>query len=137
MGPKLKSLLSCTLFGVVTYDKNAARSMIPSRRNGGWPKKTEPMIIAKKRTLCPPKNFHSSCAVSFCRTSTGALLKLKLSMTKNMAISSETARSQMGHTLFNTQKNGTPFKYPRKRGGSPIGVSPPPTLDTIKIKKTT
>jgi hypothetical protein len=33
------------------------------------------------------------------------------------------------------QKNGTPFRNPRNNGGSPIGVSEPPTLLIIKIKK--
>jgi len=34
------------------------------------------------------------------------------------------------------QKNGTPLRYPRKSGGSPIGVSAPPMLETRKMKKT-
>src|SRR5690606_26474675 len=36
----------------------------------------------------------------------------------------------------NVQKKGTPFKKPKNKGGSPIGVNEPPTLLTIKIKKT-
>ena len=34
------------------------------------------------------------------------------------------------------QKKSTPFRNPRKSGGSPSGVSEPPTLATRKMKKT-
>ncbi len=37
---------------------------------------------------------------------------------------------------FNVQKNGTPRRKPRKRGGSPSGVKRPPMLLTRKMKKT-
>ena len=43
--------------------------------------------------------------------------------------------AQMGNS-FKVQKKGTPFKKPRKSGGSPIGLSRPPILLTIKMKKT-
>ena len=33
------------------------------------------------------------------------------------------------------QKKETPFRKPRKSGGSPKGVSAPPTLATRKMKK--
>src|SRR4030042_4676005 len=36
---------------------------------------------------------------------------------------------------FNVQKKGTPWRKPRKRGGSPKGVREPPILATKKIKK--
>jgi hypothetical protein len=35
------------------------------------------------------------------------------------------------------QVNGTPFRKPRKSGGSPSGVSRPPQLETMKMKRTT
>ena len=41
----------------------------------------------------------------------------------------------MYHTLATVQKNGTPRRKPRNSGGSPIGVSAPPTLETMKMKK--
>src|SRR3989338_517425 len=107
IGPKLKSLLSWTDFGVVLYDKNAAASMIPSRKRGGWFKKTDPMIMAKKIALCPPKNFHSSCAVSFWRIARGAFLKFRLSIMKKITINNATAISHIGHTFLRTQKNET------------------------------
>ena len=34
------------------------------------------------------------------------------------------------------QKKSTPFRKPRKSGGSPSGVSEPPALLTMKMKKT-
>ena len=37
---------------------------------------------------------------------------------------------------FVVQKKSTPFKKPRKSGGSPNGVNEPPILATRKIKKT-
>ena len=38
---------------------------------------------------------------------------------------------------WKVQKNGTPRRKPRNRGGSPSGVSEPPMLATRKMKKTT
>ena len=35
------------------------------------------------------------------------------------------------------QSNGTPFRKPSSSGGSPMGVSRPPQLATIKMKKMT
>ncbi|MEY3286521.1 MAG: hypothetical protein RL500_1251 [Pseudomonadota bacterium] len=35
------------------------------------------------------------------------------------------------------QKKSTPFRKPRNKGGSPSGVSEPPALLTMKMKKTT
>jgi hypothetical protein len=37
----------------------------------------------------------------------------------------------------NVQTKGTPFRKPRKSGGSPSGVSSPPQFDTMKMKKIT
>ena len=41
----------------------------------------------------------------------------------------------MYQMLVTVQKNGTPRRKPRNSGGSPMGVSAPPTLDTMKMKK--
>ena len=38
---------------------------------------------------------------------------------------------------FTVQKKSTPFKKPKNSGGSPKGVSEPPALETMKMKKTT
>ena len=38
---------------------------------------------------------------------------------------------------FRVQKKSTPLRKPRNSGGSPSGVSPPPTLATRKMKNTT
>ena len=38
--------------------------------------------------------------------------------------------------FFVVQKKSTPFKKPRKSGGSPRGVSEPPIFATRNIKKT-
>src|SRR5262249_49561733 len=43
---------------------------------------------------------------------------------------------QIGQQFAATHQNGTPLRKPRKRGGSPMGVKLPPTLETRKIKKT-
>ncbi len=48
----------------------------------------------------------------------------------------ETAMSQISQTRAITQKNGIPLRYPRKSGGSPIGVSNPPMFETMKMKNT-
>ena len=37
---------------------------------------------------------------------------------------------------WRVQPNGTPFRKPRKSGGSPSGVSSPPQFETTKMKKT-
>ena len=42
----------------------------------------------------------------------------------------------MYQTWKSVQKNGTPRRKPRKSGGSPMGVSAPPTFETQKMKKT-
>ena len=44
--------------------------------------------------------------------------------------------SQCGQSR-NVQAKGTPRRYPRKRGGSPSGVSMPPMFATRKMKKIT
>jgi hypothetical protein len=45
--------------------------------------------------------------------------------------------AQGAHRAFMVQKKGTPSRYPRKSGGSPIGRSVPPMLLTSRMKKTT
>src|SRR6185295_12791405 len=45
--------------------------------------------------------------------------------------------AHIGQQCSVTHQNGMPCKYPRKSGGSPIGVRQPPTLETMKMKKTT
>lgn len=40
------------------------------------------------------------------------------------------------HMCCTVQKKLTPFRKPRNSGGSPSGVSEPPTLATMKMKKT-
>ena len=47
-----------------------------------------------------------------------------------------TVKSHCGHKR-SVQAKGTPFKKPKKRGGSPRGVSRPPMLLTAKMKKIT
>ena len=48
-----------------------------------------------------------------------------------------TMKSVSGNRKRTVQKKSTPFKKPRKSGGSPSGVREPPTLLTKKIKNTT
>ena len=43
----------------------------------------------------------------------------------------------LGHRCSSVHKNGTPFRNPRNSGGSPSGVSRPPQLQTMKMKKMT
>jgi hypothetical protein len=44
--------------------------------------------------------------------------------------------SQIYQILLINQKNSTPLKNPKNKGGSPIGVNAPPILLTMKMKKT-
>jgi len=53
---------------------------------------------------------------------------------KNIHIKIDTAKIHTGVSL-NVQVNGTPFKKPRNKGGSPSGVRRPPILETRNIKK--
>src|SRR5205814_569368 len=46
------------------------------------------------------------------------------------------AASHCGHSR-SVHSNGTPFREPSSRGGSPMGVSSPPQFATRKMKKTT
>src|SRR5699024_6738515 len=47
-----------------------------------------------------------------------------------------TEKMSTGKNIWcNVQKKSTPFKKPKKRGGSPRGVKPPPIFATKKIKK--
>src|SRR5262245_20649471 len=54
-----------------------------------------------------------------------------------MVITPRTATSHASQQCSRTHQNGTPLRYPRNNGGSPIGVKHPPTLLTTKMKKTT
>ena len=45
--------------------------------------------------------------------------------------------SVSGRMFFAVQKKSTPLRKPRNSGGSPSGVSEPPTFDTMKMKNTT
>src|SRR5438552_11183721 len=49
---------------------------------------------------------------------------------------SPVAVSHCGHNR-SVHSNGTPFRKPSSRGGSPKGVSSPPQFATRKMKKTT
>src|SRR5436189_1711992 len=48
-----------------------------------------------------------------------------------------TPTTQIGQQCVATHQKGTSLRYPRNKGGSPTGVKQPPTLETMKIKKTT
>src|SRR5213078_563685 len=47
------------------------------------------------------------------------------------------AVNSISFQIAKVQKNGTPWRKPRKSGGSPSGVSAPPMLATRKMKNTT
>ena len=59
-----------------------------------------------------------------------------LSTNKKIVVRNIMAITQGKKLCSSVQKNGTPFKKPRNNGGSPIGVKEPPTLLTMKMKKT-
>ena len=60
----------------------------------------------------------------------------QVSIAKNNASSTPTRNSVSGKICPTVQKNVTPFRKPRKSGGSPSGVSEPPALLTMKMKNT-
>src|SRR5207248_6183166 len=54
-----------------------------------------------------------------------------------MASSATLTASHCSHKCSRVHRNGTPLRKPRNSGGSPSGVSRPPQLETMKMKKTT
>ena len=48
-----------------------------------------------------------------------------------------TMHKSHGRHSLSVHRNGTPARYPRKSGGSPMGSRVPPMLLTMKMKKTT
>src|ERR1051325_12245731 len=56
---------------------------------------------------------------------------------RNRSRRAPTPVAQIGQQCPPTHQNGTPFKKPANNGGSPMGVRQPPTLATMKMKKTT
>ena len=58
-------------------------------------------------------------------------------MAKNRASSAPISSSVCGHRCLSVQKKSTPARKPRNSGGSPSGVSAPPALETMKMKKMT
>jgi len=56
-------------------------------------------------------------------------------MKKKIASRLPTKNRVSGKMCFTVHKKSTPFKKPKNSGGSPNGVSEPPALETMKMKK--
>ena len=92
---------------------------------------TEITIIKRKNTFLVPLN--SNLPLNASLESSSLFTFLESTNIKIIAIA-KMLGIQIYQTCCTTQKKSTPLRKPRNSGGSPIGVSAPPILLTIKIK---
>ena len=94
----------------------------------------------RNRKLRRPSMRSGSCCItsSSCDPGRSASSRANTIWSQTLKItSSRPFTSSHSFQSWKVHPNGTPFRKPRKSGGSPSGVSRPPQFDTTKMKKTT
>ncbi len=95
---------------------------------------------SRKNTLWVPLTRRGSCCCtsSSCEPGRSRSSRAKTIWSQTLKTTSRTpfTNSHSGHRR-SVHSKGTPFRNPRKSGGSPSGVSRPPQFETMKMKKIT
>ena len=154
IGSQLNWLLSCTSRGVMAIDTSVTAISPTSRTRPGSPTwvpytsnsmpgfqmpliSTRPTTTASSQKLMAPSKPKLGVSGVGSTGTTPSRRYSQLSSRKNATSSVPTRNSVSGRMWPTVQKKVTPFRKPRNSGGSPSGVSEPPMLLTMKMKKIT